>query len=190
MTTWGSVFEYSRNAQPMAVQANYFNVDEQPFTLSGARLLLTKSVQALEDPVLSPDAKSIPGAWMQYEVRVVNAGPDATDSDTVVLIDNVPLELAICVLPVCTCVGVACTQLDPVAYDDSASPIPTGLSYAYASDVTYSLDGVDFTYVPSPDVDGFDAAIRYVRIAPTGAMSAPLVAGDAEFFLRYMVRLD
>ena len=106
------------------------------------------------------------------------------------LLDNIPAEVALCLSAICTCVGPACTQVDPVEFDESASPVPTGLIYDFATHVSYSLDGVDFSYVPFPDIDGFDDAVRYVRIAPEGLMNAPTAAGDPEFHLRYMVRLE
>jgi len=88
------------------------------------------------------------------------------------------------------CVTVACAGAPaPVQFDDSASPTPTGLSFNYANNVTYSTNGVSFTYVPVPDANGFDAAITHVRIAPTGAMNAPGVGGNPQFQLRFVVRL-
>ncbi|MEL7285123.1 MAG: hypothetical protein AAGJ68_11440, partial [Pseudomonadota bacterium] len=48
------------------------------------------------------------------------------------------------------------------------------LNWADASSVTdgvsFSTDGVDFSYTPTVDADGADAAITHVRFALTGAM--------------------
>ena len=88
------------------------------------------------------------------------------------------------------CVTVACAgTATPVQFDDSASPSPTGLSFNYASNVTYSTNGVSYSYVPVPDANGFDAAITHVRIAPTGPMNAPGGGGSPQFQLRFVVRL-
>jgi len=58
-------------------------------------------------------------------------------------------------LQVALCVSALCSVApDPVEYDESASPILTGLTYNYASNVSYSVDGVDFTYSPVPDGEG------------------------------------
>jgi uncharacterized repeat protein (TIGR01451 family) len=59
-----------------------------------------------------------------------------------------------------------------------------------AADVSYSLDGVDYTYSPMPDADGFDTDIRFIRIAPGGSFNAPVGADNAEFLIRYVVRVD
>ncbi len=180
-----------RAGQPTAplLQANFHNIDEQTFVLGGAVLEVAKNVVTLSDPGGGSLPKSLPGAHLEYDVRVVNLGPDATDADSLVLVDDVPAETAICVDPICTCTA-PCTPGDPVAFDDSASPVPTGLTFTYASDVTYSIDGVDYSYVPVPDGAGFDAAVRFVRVNPGGMMAAPDTAGDPEFRLRYVIRLE
>ncbi|MEZ5552765.1 MAG: hypothetical protein R3E82_17925 [Pseudomonadales bacterium] len=177
--------------QPAApqIQANYFNIDEQTFILAGARMQLTKTISTLQDPAGGSLPKDLPGSWLRYQVRVVNQGPSAADNNSVILVDEIPATVQMCVLPACTCVS-PCTPVDPVAYDASASPIPTGLTYSYATHVTYSLDGVDYSYTPVPDGAGFDPAVRYVRVAPAGAMSAPGVPGQAEFTLSYVVRIE
>ena len=61
---------------------------------------------------------------------------------------------------------------NPVVFVNG-TPI-SGLSYNYATNVTYSSTGASgpWTYTPVPDANGFDAAVRAVRIAPTGVMNA------------------
>ena len=89
------------------------------------------------------------------------------------------------------CVTSACAGGGtPVRFDDSTSPVPTALTFNYATNVTYSTDGTTFGYTPVPDANGFDAAIRAVRIAPGGAMAAPTGAGNPLFRLRYVVLLQ
>ena len=84
----------------------------------------------------------------------------------------------------------ACAGATPVRFDDSTSPVPPALTFTYATHVTYSTDGTTFGYTPVPDANGFDAAMRAVRIAPTGAMAAPTGAGNPHFRLRYVVLLQ
>jgi uncharacterized repeat protein (TIGR01451 family) len=127
--------------------------------------------------------KAIAGAWMQYTVTVTNPGPSAIDANTVVVIDPIPATLSLCVTVACS--GAA----TPLRFDDSASPVPTGLTFNYATNVTYSTNGTTFTYVPVPDANGFDAAITHVRIAPGGTMSAPGAAGNPQFKLFYVMRV-
>ena len=163
-------------------QANFFNVDEALFALAGAVLEMTKTVTAVQGPVPVGQPKAIPGAWLEYRLTVTNRGPDTVDADTLAVIDNIPGDVEMCV-------AVACQPGGAVLYDDTASPEPTGLSFDPAVDVAYSLDGIDFSYVPIPDPDGFDAAVAFVRMAPSGTMSAPGPSGDPEFRLTYRARL-
>ncbi|NJN50451.1 MAG: hypothetical protein HC809_00295 [Gammaproteobacteria bacterium] len=168
------------------VQANYFNIDEQVFSVVFTRLEVTKTSTTVLDPInVAAQPKAIPGAWVQYSLNVVNRGPGSADSNTVVIVDALPASAtALCVTAACS--GAA----TPVVFDDTGSAIPTGLTFVYATHVSYSTDGVTFNHVPAPDAAGFDAAITHVRIAPAGPMLPPTVAGDPSFVLRYVVRVD
>jgi uncharacterized repeat protein (TIGR01451 family) len=166
------------------VQANFFDVDEQHFTVVTTALEVTKNVVTIRDPVSGTTLpKAVPGAWLQYTVTVTNAGPGSIDGDSVVVLDALPANVALCVTTACS--GAA----TPVEFDDSASPSPTGLTFNYGSNVTFSTDGVSYGYAPVPDANGFDAAVTHVRIAPTGPMSAPGPGGNPQFLLRYVVRI-
>lgn len=171
-------------------QANFYNIDEQMFTLRGALVDIAKSLETLQDFASVSEPKSIPGAWVRYEVRVENQGPDGLNLDSITVVDEIPTEVALCVAATCTCVGPSCTTFDPVQFDDSTSPITTGLSLDYATQVEYSTDGVSYTYTPIPDADGFDSNVRFVRVTPSGAMSQPSGVNNAEFELTYVVRLE
>jgi uncharacterized repeat protein (TIGR01451 family) len=167
-----------------AVQANFYNIDEQLFTVSVTTLQVGKAVVTLRDPVnANVRPKAIAGAWLQYTVTVTNPGPGAIDANTVVVVDPLPTTVALCVTVACS--GGA----TPLRFDDSASPVPTGLTFNYATNVTYSTNGTTFTYVPVPDANGFDAAITHVRVAPGGTMNAPGAGGNPQFKLFYVVRL-
>ena len=67
----------------------------------------------------------------------------------------------------------------------------SGLTYNYATNVTYSSSGISgpWTYTPVPDADGFDAAVRAVRIAPTGVMNAT-GGGNPSFTVQFRVRIN
>ncbi len=171
-------------------QTNFYNVDEQLFTLRGALVDVAKTLETLQDSFSVAEPKSIPGAWIRYEVRVENQGPDGLDNDSITIVDEIPVDVAVCVVAACTCSGTACPQVDPVQFDESSSPIGTGLTYDYGTNVSYSLDGVDYTYLPAPDGEGFDPNVRYVRVRPSGAMTQPSGGSNAEFELRYVVRLE
>ncbi len=181
----GLVRRPGQPATPLT-QANFFNIDDQVFTVAFTRIEVTKSAATVRDPINGAVLpKAIPGAWAQYTVTVVNRGPGSADSNSVIVVDTLPAAVtALCVTTACS--GAA----TPIAFDDSASPVPTGLTFVYTTHVTYSTDGVAFTYVPVPDAAGFDTAITHLRIAPAGPMNPPTVAGDPSFVLRYVVRVD
>ena len=166
-------------------QTNYFNVDEQIFTVTFTTLSVTKTLVTRRDPVNGTTLpKAVPDAWVQYQLTVVNQGPGAIDANTVVVVDALSANTAMCVTTACS--GAA----SAVTYDDSTSPVPTGLTFTYATNVTYSNNnGVTYTYTPVPDANGFDSAVTRVRIAPSGAMNAPGVGGQPRFVLRYVVRV-
>jgi len=56
--------------------------------------------------------------------------------------------------------------------------------------VTYSNVGASgpWTYTPVPDANGFDAAVRAIRVAPAGTMSAA-GGGNPSFTLQFQVRI-
>ncbi len=70
-------------------QPNFWNIDEQLFSVAGAGISMTKTSNVLSDPVNGgTNPKFIPGAAIRYCILVANAGP-ATAS-TLVLTDPVP----------------------------------------------------------------------------------------------------
>ncbi len=56
---------------------------------------------------------------------------------------------------------------------------------------TYSSTGASgpWGYTPAPDANGFDPAVRAVRIAPGGTMSAA-GAGNPSFTIQFRVRIN
>ena len=114
---------------------------------------------------------------------MTNLGTSIVDANTVVVVDSLATTVSLCVLAACSGGATA------VRYDESTSPLPTGLTFNDATNVTYSTDGTTFGYTPVPDATGFDALIKAVRIAPTGAMAAPTGAGNPLFKLRFVVKV-
>jgi trimeric autotransporter adhesin len=143
-------------------------------------ITLLKTSTVLSDPVNASNPKRIPLAVVQYDITVTNSGPGTVDSNTLVITDP---------LPATTTLYVATTSGDPVVFVNGATP--SGLTYTYATNVTYSSVGVSgpWTYVPVPDANGFDAAVRAVRISPAGIMSAA-GSGNPSFAIRFRVRVN
>ena len=73
-------------------QANFWNIDEQAYSVEGAALTVTKTSAPISDPVSgATNPKAIPGAVMRYCILIANAGP-ATAS-LVTATDALPVTL-------------------------------------------------------------------------------------------------
>lgn len=146
-------------------------------------LQVTKLQQILSDPINGTSSPlAIPGAIVQYMVSVTNQGIGTVDSDSLVVSDALPANVA---LYVDTSGG------DPISFTNGSTP--SGLAYDYAADVTFSNQvggGPPFNYTPAPDVDGFDAAITGYRVAPTGIMSAASGGNNPSFNITLRVRIE
>jgi uncharacterized repeat protein (TIGR01451 family) len=133
-----------------------------------AALSVTKVSSLISDPVnLTTNPKAIPGALVEYLISVTNNGTAATDTNSVVVIDNGPADAKLCQI---TRVG------GPVVFTD---PGGSGLTYTFTAigSTTDNLEfsnngGASWTYVPSADAQGCDAAVTSFRLRPGGAMAA------------------
>ena len=144
-------------------------------------LTVLKTSTVLSDPVNNTtNPKRIPLAVVRYDITASNSGPGTVDANTLVITDPVPTGSS---LYVSTALG------DPVVFVDGATA--SGLTYNYASQVTYSSAGPagPFTYTPVPDANGFDPAVRAIRVAPGGTMSAA-GSGNPSFTIQFRVRID
>ena len=145
-------------------------------------LLVTKSVQTVSDPINGgSNPKAIPGAVMLYTINVSNQGPGTVDNDTMLVVDAVPTGSEL---------FVGTGGGDPIVFSDGA--VASGLSYSYASDVTFSNQvggGPPYSYVPTPDAQGFDSAVTGYRVNPGGSMNAASGGNFPAFSLLLSVRV-
>jgi len=143
-------------------------------------LMVLKSSQVLSDPTGSANPKRIPNAVVLYQITVTNSGPGAVDAGTLVISDPVPANSSM---------YVGTTPGDPVVFTNGTPA--SGLSFTYATHVSYSSvgPGGPWLYIPVPDANGFDAAVRAVRIAPGGTMSAA-GSGNPSFNIQFRVRIN
>ena len=160
------------------------------FQVGGSpQLSVLKTASAISDPVNDTDnPKAIPGAVIQYTLRLSNSGDGMPDANSLVLSDALPEQVD---LYVGDLNGVGS---GPISFSDGTPA--SGLSWSFdalnsnSDDAEFSTDGVDWSYVPVPDADGFDGNVRYIRLKPRGGMNAA-VAGSAvtaEFEFRVRVR--
>jgi hypothetical protein len=100
-----------------------------------------------------------------------------------VVTDVIPANTSMCVSNICSNPAVVFTC--------SGTP-PCGLSYTYGTNVTFSNQaggGPPYTYTPTPDADGFDAAVTGVRINPTGVFSGESGGNNSSFSLVFKVKV-
>ncbi len=154
--------------------------------VSAASLTLLKSVQTVSDPLNGTvNPYNIPGAKLLYTLQISNSGAGSTDADTVVISDMIPVNTALQV----TDVGGAGSG--PVLFIDGSPS--SGLTYTFTSlasqtdDLEFSIDGTDWTYIPTADASGLDGSVRYLRVRPGSAMPGNTGGGDPNFQIRFMV---
>ncbi|HEV7609786.1 MAG TPA: hypothetical protein VGO61_20795 [Steroidobacteraceae bacterium] len=145
-------------------------------------LTILKTSTVLSDPVNNTtNPKRIPQAVVRYDVTVTNSGPGTVDASTLEISDPIPANSAM---------YVSTASGNPVVFINGATA--SGLTYTYATNVTYSSTGLSgpYTYTPSPDVNGFDPAVRAVRIVPAGVMSAASGGNNPAFTIQFRVRIN
>ncbi|MEP2551259.1 MAG: H-type lectin domain-containing protein, partial [Marinomonas sp.] len=129
----------------------------------------------------------LPGALVEYQINVTNEGNAPPNYDTVEVTDALPRELALVVT------DFAAPGSGPVQFTDG-SPATTltcpFVSLANTGDcIAFSIDGSDFSYVPTDSGDGTDPAVTHIRVTPTGAMRGDTGSGDPNFELRLRARI-
>lgn len=161
-------------------QTNYYNIDEQVFTLS-APPTITKLETLISDPINgTTNPKRIPGAIVEYTVLVTNPGVAMT-TNTVVVTDVLSAFTALCVNATC---GAGAT---PVTLTDGTPA--SGLGFA-AGTVTFSNTATpaSFTYTPVAGANGCDPSVSTLRVNPTGIFGDGSAAGaDPNFTMRFRV---
>jgi uncharacterized repeat protein (TIGR01451 family) len=169
-------------------QANYFNIDQQNFTLNTPpRFVMSKTVTTESDPTngnLNP--KAIPGATVIYTLTVENRGGAGTDSNSVVVIDPITSNLMLYVNDF----GGA----GPVAFTDGSTP--SGLTYTFiglgsgGDDLAFSNNnGASYGYPPVPDANGYDGAVTHIRVNPKGAFNGVSGLNVPSFTLRFRAKV-
>jgi parallel beta-helix repeat protein len=153
---------------------------------AGPSLLVTKLVSSLNDPVNGgTKPKSIPGSTQVYTVRVTNQGTGAVDGNTVLITDKIPANTKLFVG------NLGAPGSGPVAFVNGTPS--SALTWTFtalnnlADDLDFSNDGGStWTYVPSADAQGCDAAVTDIRMRPKGTMPGQ-GSGSPTFDLQFRV---
>jgi len=154
--------------------------DTGTYEVQSAVLGLAKSVLSVTDGF--GGSYYIPGAEVEYQIRVTNSGPGTVDNNTVVVNDPIPTNTKLCV-------DVACGGL-PAFVDGATTSSLTAAAFEYSiiAAPNECADASFVGYVPTTVVDGDGANpnITCVRQAPTGIM-----AGSGGFFdIRFFVVIE
>lgn len=155
------------------------------------QLLLQKTLLTVFDPVNNTtNPKAIPGSWVDYTITATNTGAGTVDSDTLVVADPLPANVILFVGDLTT------PTAGPVEFIDGTGAASSGLTYNFGGladlgdDVDFSTDGLNWNYVPSPDTDGFDAAVRHIRVRPSGSFQGSSSPPPTRFDLRIRVKVQ
>ena len=145
------------------------------------KLVVQKTSVTVDDPVnVAANPKAIPGANALYTIRVTNGGPGAVDKHTVFISDTLPPELELFVN------DLGGPGSGPVSFVDGAPP--SGLIYTFGGlgdifdDLMFDDGSLTFTYMPVPNVDGYDANVTAIRINPKGGINGNGAGGGDPFF--------
>ena len=111
------------------VLANWWNIDEQTFTVDAANIGVAKAMTVVSDGVNGSNFKAIPGAQLKYCVTISNSG--TASASTVVATDALPATLGY--VPGSLTSGTDCASAATTEDDDSAGADesdPIGASYS------------------------------------------------------------
>ncbi|MFM9934627.1 MAG: hypothetical protein ACKVOL_00350 [Novosphingobium sp.] len=127
---------------------------------ANATLTLVKTSTVLSDPVNgTSNPKAIPGAIVQYSILVTNTGPTAVDTNSVLLVDSLPTQMA---------VGTSATPTFTQGSPTSALTFTASTDIKYSSAASAPTTYAGCTYNP---VSAYDPAVKFVCFNPKGTMA-------------------
>lgn len=153
-------------------------------TILAPSLVFLKTLATYSDPFNGTTApKNIPGAFVDYTLRVTNTGSGTAGGISIV--DPIPANTE---LFTGNLSGGA-----PFIFVSSVTPA-SGLSCGFTAlnnftdCVDFSIDGTNWTHVPN---GGFDPAVTHIRFRPVTTMNGDAVAGppSPHFDLTFRVRV-
>lgn len=152
-----------------------------------APLTIVKTLQTVSDPAANLLPKAIPGAEIDYTVRIANPNSFLSPVTAVAFIDAIPPGTMLRVS------DLGLLTPGPIEFVDGnvLGLLGSGLTFSYAG-LRNAGDGVDFsndnavswTYQPSATDNGCDPAVTHIRVRLSGTQ----VAGSS-FTLRFRVRV-
>lgn len=152
-------------------------------------LTVVKSSAISSDPLNgTTNPKNIPGGVVTYTIQTDNTGGGAADNNSTVVTETVPAGMELYVG------DVGGAGSGPVAFTNGTTS--SGLSYTYTNlasttdSISFSNNGGStYTYVPTPDANGYDTAVTNLRMNPSGSFAAKTGAGNPSFSLALRMRI-
>lgn len=169
---------------------NYFNVGENSFQISGlASFTNVKTVSIIKDPVNgNNNPKAIPGGEALYEIIITNTGGGTADSNSINITDPIPANTIMYVG------DLGNAGSGPVLFVDGSNK--SGLTYNFISlgntnsNLRFSNNnGSSWTYIPTPDANGYDDDITNIRMNLTGVMNSSNNGNNPSFSLKFKVKI-
>ncbi len=148
---------------------------------------VTKTVTVVSAPIATAVPKSIPGAEVDYTIRLTNPLANAGQPvRNMVFEDVLPTSVMLRVR------DIGAAGSGPVRFTNGPVVLgvgDSGLTYVFRGlgDQTDSIEfwnGLTWSYTPVPDADGYDGNVRAIRIKPLTTFST---AGT--FSLQFRVKL-
>lgn len=146
---------------------------------------VTKLVSATSDPINgTTNPKMIPGAVVQYTIRITNTGNGTVDNNSIVITDPIPVNGTLFTGNVSGGAPYQFTNGSP----SSGITCPFTALGNLTDCVDFSNDGgATWTYVPN---GSFDSAVRHLRFKTTGAMAANTGTGNPFFEIKFNVQIQ
>lgn len=179
--------ECSGNANPLSSTTLTIHAADSAIvcTYTGRLIIpvtMMKTSAVVSDPINgTTNPKMIPGAFVDYILRVANPATYAIDGNSVVVIDPLPGMIGFHTAPVLPANG-------PIVM----SPNSSSLTFTFTSlssttdDVSFSNNGgATWNYTPVANGEGVDPAVTHIRINPKGTM-----APGSDFALRFRVQIN
>jgi len=150
-----------------------------------AALNITKARTGVTNTLGSDFA--LPDALVDYQILVSNVGNAPPNEDSVVVTEQLPIELAL------SLADFGAPGTGPVQFAQGSTPSNLNCTFAAFSSASdcydFSTDGSDYSYEPSDSGNGTDPNVRYIRIRPSGFMAANLGSGAPSFELRFRTQI-
>lgn len=131
-------------------------------------LAIAKTSAAYSDPVNgTANPKLIPGGFADYSLTVTAPAGTSPTSNSVIVTDAIPANLSLFV-------GTYAPGPGPVRFTPGSSALTYGFTSlaSAADDLEFSNNGgASWTYTPTVDANGVDAAVTHVRVRPKGSMA-------------------